>query len=132
MKTFIKSLLVAFTLGVVTFSTSSAAINPGSRPTAAATYKTGIFSTADGKLQIALDKEKTGPVDIKLKNAEGKVLYAQHLGKKEQTARLRLNLSDLPDGAYQIEITNGVDTTTHKLTLSTNQPSTPSRLVAIN
>jgi uncharacterized membrane protein YkoI len=57
-----------------------------------AAYKTGIYTTIEGKLNIALDKETGGAVDIRLKKADGKVLYSEHLGKNEKTAyRVRLN-----------------------------------------
>ncbi|AKD56168.1 T9SS type A sorting domain-containing protein [Spirosoma radiotolerans] len=132
MKALINPLVIAFTLTLATFSVSLANTNPGGRPATVASYKTGMYTTAEGKLQIAVDKEATGAVDIQLVNADGKVLFAQRVAKKETIARLRLTLSDLPDGAYQVRVSNGVDTTTHSVTLSTNQPSAPSRLVAIN
>ena len=133
MKTLINSLVVAFVLTTATVSASFADTNnPGGRPATVASYKTGMYTTAEGKLQIALDKEATGAVDIQFVNAEGKVLFAQRVAKKETMARLRLTLSDLPDGAYQVRVSNGVDVTTHSVTLATQQPSAPSRLVAIN
>ncbi len=132
MKTLIKPLLVAFSLMVVSLSASFATINPGSHPATVAPYKTGIYSTVAGKLNIALDKEVGGAVDVKLKSADGRVLFVQHVGKNEKAARIRLNMDDLQDGEYQVEVTNGAQTTVHNVTLSTPQPSTPSRLVAIN
>ena len=132
MKALINPLVIAFSLTIATFSASFADTNPGGRPATVASYKMGMYTTAEGKLQIALDKEATGTVDIQLVNADGKVLFAQRVAKRETMARLRLTVSDLPDGAYQVRVSNGVDTTTHLVTLSTNQPSTPSRLVAIN
>ena len=131
MKTFIKPLLVAFSLSFVTLSAALADGTPAARPATVATYKTGIYSTIEGKLNIALEKETGGVVDIRMKSADGKVLFSQHLGKKEKSARVRLDMSDLQDGNYQVEITNGVETTVHNVTLSTPQPSAPSRLVAI-
>ncbi|MVM32988.1 T9SS type A sorting domain-containing protein [Spirosoma sp. HMF4905] len=132
MKTLIKSLAVALTLGIVTSAASFAHTNPGTRPTTAAAYKTGIYSTPNGQLNIALDKEKGGAVDVRLKGADGKVLYTQHVGKNERNYRVRLNLSELADGVYQVEVSNGVETTTQTVTISTNQPSAPSRLISIN
>ena len=132
MKTLLKPLLLSFTLSLVTLSATLADRNPGNRTSTAATFKTGIYTTAEGKLQIGLEKETGGAVDIKLKNADGKVFFTQHLSKKERAVRLRLNLSELPDGEYKLEVTNGVDVTTHSVQLSTKQPSAPSRLVAIN
>ncbi|GAB3799669.1 hypothetical protein GCM10028819_23490 [Spirosoma humi] len=132
MKALINPLVIALSLTIATFQTALADTNPGGRPATVASYKTGMYTTAEGKLQIALDKEATGVVDIQLVNAEGKVLFAQRVAKRETMARLRLTLSDLPDGSYQVRVSNGVDTTTHAVRLSTNQPSAPSRLVAIN
>ncbi|WP_080238600.1 hypothetical protein [Spirosoma rigui] len=132
MKTLVKSLLVAFTLTAVTFSASWATTNPGTRPSAVAAYKTGIYTTVSGKLHVSLDKETTGAVDIKLMNQDGTVLFAQRLTKKEKVARLSFNLNELPDGNYRLAITNGVDTTTQIITLATPQPSLTSRLVAVN
>ncbi|GAB3020617.1 T9SS type A sorting domain-containing protein [Spirosoma pulveris] len=135
MKTLIKSLALAFSLAVVTsvYSFANAtATNPIGRPSKVATYKTGIYTTASGKLNIALDKETNGRVDIRLKDTTGKVLYAQYLGKRDKGCRLSLNLSDLEDGTYTVEISNGAETTTQNVVLSTNQPTTPNRLVAIN
>ena len=135
MKTLIKSLALAFSLAVVTSAASFAnttEANPIGRPSSAASYKSAIYTTVSGKLNIALDKETGGAVDIKLKNVEGAVVYTQHIGKNESKYRTRLNLSELPDGVYQVEITNGVDVTTHSVTLSTQQPNTPARVVALN
>ncbi|GAB2594106.1 T9SS type A sorting domain-containing protein [Spirosoma areae] len=132
MKTLVKSLALALSLGFATTSATFADVNPIGRPATVSTFKTGIYSTVSGKLAIALDKTTGGTVDIRLKDASGKVLYSQHLGKKDQMTRVRLNLSDLEDGVYSLEITNGVDTTTHNVTIATNQPATPNRIVALN
>lgn len=132
MKTLIKSFVVALSLGVLTSVASFAEGKPGSRPSTVASYKAGIYTSVDGKLNIGLDKQKGGAVDVSLKGANGKVFYSQHLGKNESTYRSRLNVSELPDGVYVIEITNGVETTKHQVTLSTKQPESPVRLVAIN
>ena len=132
MKTLIKSLALSLTLGFVTSSATFANTNPGGRQTVVSSFKSAIYTTVSGKLSIALDKEIGGVVDVQLKNKDGKILYAQHLSKKESKYRRLLNVSELPDGDYQVEITNGVETTTHKMTLSTQQPVAPSRLVAVN
>ena len=133
MKALINPFLIAFALATATFSVSFADnTNPGGRPASVASYKTGMYTTAEGKLQIALDKDATGAVDIQLVNADGNVLFVQRVAKKETVARLRLTVSDLPDGAYQVRVSNGVEVTTHSVTLATRQPSAPSRLIAIN
>jgi hypothetical protein len=132
MKTLVKSFALALSLGFITSVASFAETNPGGRPAAsAASYKTGIYTSVDGKLNIGLDKQTGGAVEIRLKSADGSVLYTQHVGKNESKYRTRLNLSELPDGVYKVEITNGAETTTHNVTLSTQRPETASRQVAI-
>lgn len=135
MKTLIKSLVLALSLGFVTSAASFATptnVNPIGRPSGVASYKTGIYTTVAGKLTIALDKATGGRVDIRLVDAKGKALYTQHLGKNEHGCRVRLNLSDLEDGVYTLEITNGVETTTQNVTIATQQPTLANRIIAIN
>lgn len=131
MKALINPLLIAFALTTAAFSASFADANPGGRSATVASYKTSMYTTIEGKLQISLDKDATGAVDIQLIRADGEVLFARRVAKKETVARLRLTLSDLPDGAYQIRVSNGTDVTIHSVLLATQQPTTPSRLIAI-
>lgn len=133
MKTLIKPLLIAFSLFVLTGSAALAGtVTSPNRPKAVATYQSGIFTTAEGKLQIALNKQTGGWVDIRLTNAAGKVLFVQQVSKHQTEARLRLDVSNLPDGTYELTITNGRDTTRQALTLATPKHSEPNRLIALN
>lgn len=116
MKTLIKPLFLALSLSFVAVSMGEA--RPG-RPTMA-TVKTGIYSSVNGKLNIALDKPAGGTVEIQLKSSTGDLLYSQHLGQKETTFRTRLNLNELTDGDYVLEIRNGAQTTRQAVTIKTN------------
>ena len=129
MKTLIKPLFVALSFAFATVVASPADANPIGRPAAVATYKSAIYTTAAGKLNIALDKQTGGSVDIRLKNADGTVLFSQHLGKNDQKYRTRLNLNELPDGQYQLEMTNGLETTHQTITLSTPKVAAPERVI---
>ncbi|RCR67480.1 hypothetical protein [Larkinella punicea] len=55
----------------------------------------------------------------------------QQVGKRQEAARLSLDVSALPDGVYQVEISNGVETTTQELMLATQQLATVSRFVTV-
>lgn len=132
MKTIITSLALALSLNVASTTTLLAEPNPINRPAVVAAYKSGVYMTTAGKLSIAVDKEKGGSVDIRLINTAGRALFTQHLSRQERICRLKLNLNDLEDGIYQLEITNGAETTTQTVTLSTNHPASPSRLIAVN
>lgn len=88
--------------------------------------------TQSGKLNIALDKDQGGSIIISLKSADGSVLFSKYLSKNDQSYRTRLNLSELEDGTYLVEVTNGVDTTTQRVRIETQQPTAPNRLISIN
>ena len=134
MKTLIKSLFVAFTLTLITVYASLAETHkPIGRPKNVASFKSSIYTTNEGKIQIALNKQAGGSVMVRLTNKAGAEFFVQQFGKRHQASRLRLDVSALPDGIYQIAITNGVETTTYGLTLGTTpRTTTATRLVAFN
>ncbi|RYC68337.1 T9SS type A sorting domain-containing protein [Spirosoma sordidisoli] len=133
MKTLITAFVVALSLTVASVAPASA--NPITRPTrpaSVASYQSGVYTTAEGKVQIGLDKQLGGKVSIRLVNSQGKELYQEQVGKRQQQVRLRLDVSSLPDGSYTVEISNGVETTSHALTIATAQPSESTRRIAMN
>ncbi|KAA9347221.1 T9SS type A sorting domain-containing protein [Larkinella humicola] len=133
MKTLIKSLLVAFTLTTVSFSAAVADPNqPARQPKKATAFQSSLYTNVEGKLQIAVKKETGGNVVVRLTNPAGKEFFVQQFGKRQQAARLSLDVSALPDGVYQVAISNGVETTTQELTLATQQTAAVSRFVAVN
>ena len=133
MKTLFKSLLVAFTLTALTVSASLAETNkPVGKPKNLAAFQSSLYTTTEGKVQIALKKETNGTVVIRLTNSAGKEFFVQQIGKRREAARLRLDVSSLPDGIYVVAISNGVETTTQTLTLATTpQTQVAPRIVAI-
>lgn len=133
MKTLIKSLAFAVTLAFATTSATLADdITTRTNSTAAtSSFKVGIYTAVDGKLVVMLDKQPGSYVDIHLKNAKGQSAFLQRVGKKDLKTRMKLNLNALEDGDYTVLISNGTETTTHQLTLSTPQPSTPARSIQV-
>ncbi|GAB3255663.1 hypothetical protein GCM10027347_16960 [Larkinella harenae] len=132
MKTLINTLFAAFTLTVFSFTATQAETHkPIGRPQKAAAFQSAMYTTVDGKLHISVDKQIGGPVVVALKNSAGSDVFAQQIGKRQPGARLRLDVSNLPDGVYQVVISNGVDSSTQTVTLATHQPSQPTRLVAL-
>ncbi|RAJ90892.1 putative secreted protein (Por secretion system target) [Larkinella arboricola] len=129
MKAILNTLLVALTLTAASFNVAQADPN---KPKKAAAFQSGIHTTAEGKLQVAVQKETSSAVVVQLLNANGQEVFAQQIGKRQEAVRLRMDVSNLPDGVYQVAISNGVETTTKDVTLSTKQPVAPPRLVAVN
>ena len=129
MKALFNTLLVAFALTAVSVNAAQADPN---QPKKAAAFQSSMYTNVAGKLQIAVQKETGGNVVVRLVDKAGKEVFVQQVGKRQQAARLSLDVSALPDGVYQVEISNGVETTTQALTLATQQPVAAPRFVAVN
>ena len=132
MKTLLTSLFIAAALTLTSVSATQAENGPARKPAQIASYQSGMYTTAEGKLNIALNKQTGGALDVRLLNQAGKAVYDQPIGKHQTSVRLRLDLSELPDGAYQLVITNGRDITTRVVTISTKPVAMSARLVALN
>ncbi|MVM28453.1 hypothetical protein GO755_00310 [Spirosoma sp. HMF4905] len=130
MKTLIKPLFVAIALMLTTGYASLAHSASDPQPTAA--FQSGIYTNQAGKLQIALDKQAGHTLYVRLTNTDGRMFFVQRVGKQQTSVRLRLDVSDLPDGAYQLTITDGKDIAQHTVTLETQKPVDTNRQVAIN
>ncbi|GAB3331627.1 hypothetical protein GCM10027299_37450 [Larkinella ripae] len=132
MKTLVNTLFAALALTVFSVTTSLAEPHkPIGRPQRAAAFQSGMYTTVEGKLQIAINKEIGGAVVVSLKNRAGAELFVQEIGKRQAAARLRLDVSNLPDGIYQVIVSNGVEETTQTVTLGSPQPSVVNRVVAL-
>ena len=128
MKAFSNSLLVAFASTVTSFHVAQANPKP---PQKVAAFETGIYTTAEGKVQVAVQKETTSPVVVRLINEKGEDVFMQRIGSHQSSACLRLDVSNLSDGLYQVVVSNGVETSTKEVALSTKQPTITPRLIAI-
>ncbi|QMW04789.1 T9SS type A sorting domain-containing protein [Spirosoma foliorum] len=130
MKTLINPLLIAIALMMATAYTTFAQAPASAQPSPA--FQSGIYTNKAGKLQIALDKQTGHSLQIRLADGSGQMVFVKRVGKQETTVRMQLDMSDLPDGAYQLSITDGKNITQHTVTLGTQKPQDMSRLVAIN
>ena len=127
MKMFIKSLALALPLGVVSFSTSVAAI-PASktRPVVFAAYESVVYpSQFTPVINVVVQKEEGTTVQVRFKNNQGETLAERSVGRGKEKVAMKFRLSELPDGMYRVEITNGRDVTTKEIKLSTQQQEAP-------
>ncbi len=135
MKTTFNALLIAFTL-VSSLSTLSQA-NPITRPgKQAVTYATSLYTATDGRLVLSMEKQAGNYLTVCVNKANGTTLLTQQVAKRQTSAQVRFDLSQLPDGDYTIEVSNGEKTTTHQVSLhsasATPADATTSRQIALN
>lgn len=133
MKTNTNSLLFALMFSAFTVaSTVSVSAGVPKQPHRAAAYQVGVYSSLDGtKLNVAIDKQQGGWVDVKLKDAKGTVLFRQVIRKVDVAYRCKLNVSELAIGDYQLEVSNGQETTVRTVSISAMAPASPARTIAL-
>lgn len=113
MKTTIKTLACALAL-----TTSFAFANPTEEKTAAK-FEASAFTTKDASIRVAIKKNVHERVYLTLSNAKGDVLFAETISKNDMSYSAKLNLSELADGSYQIEIKAGKEQIVKQLNVST-------------
>jgi ribosomal protein S6 len=120
MKTIIKSIACALALTTtVAFAHPTEDKTSNNRPEA--TFESSAFVTADANLRVAIKKNAPQTVYLTLKNTDGQVLFAETIGKKEMAYAAKINVSDLTDGNYQLEIVSGKNRVVKQLNLSSKK-----------
>ena len=113
MKTTFKTLACALAL-----STTVAFANPTEEKTAAK-FEASAFISKDASIRVAVKKNVHERVYLTLANAKGEVLYAETIHKNDMSYAAKLNVSELADGAYKIEIVAGKERIVKQLNVST-------------
>ena len=113
MKTTIKTLVCALAL-----SSTVAFANPTEEKTAAK-FEASAFTTKDASIRVAIKKNVHERVYLTLSDAKGEVLFAETIPKNDMNYAAKLNLSELADGVYKIEIVAGKDRIVKQLNVST-------------
>ncbi|MGM9506841.1 hypothetical protein ACS5NO_03920 [Larkinella sp. GY13] len=132
MKTLTKSLIIAF---LFTSLTVSFAVTNASQPKPTGkvqSYQSSLYTDTEGKIRVAVDKLVGGIVEVRLVNSTGKEFFVQRVGRRQRIARIKMDIDALPDGAYQVVVTDGFDTKVNNLVLATQQPAVTGRLIALN
>ncbi len=123
MKTIIKSLVCALALGTtVAFAHPTDEKSKDNRPVPA--FESSTYVSADANLRVAVKKNTTDRVYITLRNTDGVVLFAETIGKKETAYAAKIDVKDLNDGVYQLEISSGKDRVVKKLNLTSQKVET--------
>lgn len=119
MKTLATSLLIAASLIV---SATGFAQNSQSTATTPKTPMT-IQPTTNGKVDVVVG-ETDGHLSIQVVDQQGHTLSKRAVYKEESNTRIRFDLSELPDGVYQLVVTEGTSRQTNAIVLNTQSADT--------
>lgn len=130
------SLTSAFakTVAALFISATPMLANPAN-PTKPASFDASVYVTKNNTIKLAVDKTTAESLSISLRPADKSGdLFIKQIGKRQTNARLQLNVDELPNGVYELEIRSASGVRIVKqVQVGTVTPAiTTGRLVAIN
>lgn len=104
---------------VAPLAANASTVNPATGK-AEATFTVNTFRAAKStNLRVFIQKDNQAAVRVTLKNEAGEVFYETTLGKNQPGKALSLDLSQLPDGHYVVEVSNRDKKEVKSFTLAT-------------
>ncbi|WP_044172392.1 hypothetical protein [Flectobacillus major] len=130
MKTFAKTFAIAF-LSVVSFVTF--ANNDTNAPNKTKTFEIGMFQSKNSlKMNLMLEKVTDKRISIVLKDEDGRVLHQETVAKKVPSYCGKFDMSELQDGVYTFEITDGTEKIIKKVNLHSPANTDVTRKITVN
>ena len=90
----------------------------------ALSFDASAYVTLNNQIRLAVQKNAEVPVVVLLRNKNNEVLYRQNISKKEAKYAVKLDVSELADGQYELEIKSEEGSIRKQLTLA-NKPLQP-------
>lgn len=111
---------------------TSALINP-TNPTAPKTlsFDASAYVTVNHQIRVAVQKSVDKPVVVLLRNKNNQILFRQQVSKQEAKYAVKLNVDDLTDGQYEVEVSSSEGSIRKQVTLSTPPVESTNRIVAM-
>ncbi len=109
-KTFVCTMLLAST-------TMFAGVNQ--QPAGSSSLKTGLYFSKDGKLNINIENNLNKMTKVQILDSSNQVVFQKNDRYTSRLSRLKVDVGNLPDGAYTVQVTNGKDTVAQNVQLET-------------
>lgn len=94
-------------------------------------FDASAYVTVNHEIRVAVQKSTDMPVVVLLKNKNNKVLYEQSIGRKEAKYAIKLNVDELADGDYELEIKSSEGSITKQVNVSTQAVQQTGRTIAM-
>lgn len=92
-------------------------------PQTTESFAVGVYPKAhSSKLNVMVDNTRNKRLNLRLINPQNEIVYQEIVGKKRTKYRRYLDLGTLPDGVYQLQISDGQDTVVREISLNTHTP----------
>ncbi|MVM30596.1 hypothetical protein GO755_11180 [Spirosoma sp. HMF4905] len=97
----------------------------------ALSFDASAFVTTNNQIRVAVQKNTELPVVVMLRNKSHEVLFRQNISKNELRYAVKLDVNELADGQYEIEVRSSEGSIVKEVTLKTAPIQQTSRIVAM-
>jgi hypothetical protein len=94
-------------------------------------FDASAFVTIDNQIRVAVSKTADVPVVILLRSSDNQIIYQRSIDKKDANYAVKLNVEELSDGKYELEVASKEGSIRKQLTLSTKPVEHSSRAVTM-
>ncbi|UFH56921.1 hypothetical protein [Spirosoma sp. KNUC1025] len=97
----------------------------------ALSFDASAYVTVNNQIRVAVEKNSDTPVQILLRNPENQVVFQRIIGKKEAKFAVKLNVEELADGKYELEVKSSEGSIRKQVNLSTTPVQLTPRVIAM-
>jgi hypothetical protein len=129
MKTALTSVVAALLISASSLSFANS--NPGTGDQAP--FETSVIAFPSAmKIDVVVQNLEGANLTIRLVDQKGITQATQRVGKHEKALRTRFDIRALTDGLYKVVVSDGANTRTQEVNITTNEPTpTTYRTVSI-
>lgn len=130
MKTLVKTFAVVALL--ITTSLARAEDN-NADPKKTMSFEIGLFQSKNSmKMNVIIEKTADKDLIVRLRDSKGEILVTEHVNKKDTSYHAKYDMSELVDGKYTFEFTQGRDKMVKEVNLVTTKPTEINRQITLN
>ncbi|AUD03984.1 hypothetical protein [Spirosoma pollinicola] len=97
----------------------------------ALSFDASAYVTVNKQIRVAVQKNTKVPVVVLLRNKDNEILFRQNISKKESTYAVKLDVNELTDGQYELEVSSSEGSIRKQFNLSTAPALQVTRIVAL-
>lgn len=94
-------------------------------------FDASAYVTINHQIRVAVAKNADVPVVVMLRNKSNEVLFRQNISKKEMKYAVKLDVEELADGDYELEVRSNEGSIRKQLNLKTAPVKQPTRVIAM-
>lgn len=94
-------------------------------------FEASAFVTNSNQIRVAVQKKTDVPVVVLLRSTDNQVLFRHTISKKKAAYAVKLDVAELADGQYELEVKSETGSIRKQLNLSTAPVQQTTRVVAM-